>query len=100
MKPDKSHLTCVVVLNQLEDPAVQERVRNLAMNLKTTKKLAMPVEVAFCNVNFSKENGLLRPNMKIDRKRIAALFGGPAHLLFVLQCHSILMSGSKKIRRG
>jgi len=76
MKPDKSHLTCVVVLNQLEDPAAQERVRNLAMNLKTTKKLAMSVEVAFCNVNFSKENGLLRPNMKIDRKRIAALFGG------------------------
>ena len=78
MKPDKSHLTCVVVLNQREDPAARERVRNLAMNLKTTKKLAMYVEVAFCDVNFSKENGLLRPNMKIDRKRIAALFGGPA----------------------
>jgi long-chain acyl-CoA synthetase len=78
MKPDRSHLTCVVVLNQLEDTAAQQRVRSFAMNLKTTKKLAMPVEVAFCNVNFSKENGLLRPNMKIDRKRIAALFGGPS----------------------
>ena len=74
MKPAKSHLTCVVVLNRLGDPIAQDRVRSLAMNLKTTKKLAMRVEVVFHNANFSKENGLLRPNMKIDRKRIAALF--------------------------
>jgi len=77
LKPEKSYLTCVVVLNQLKDPAAEDRVRNLAMNLKATKKLAMPVEVVFSNVNFSKENGLLRPNMKIDRKRITTLFGGP-----------------------
>ena len=76
MKPGRSHLTCVVVLNRLEDPVAQDRVRNLALNLKTTKKLAMQVEVVFHNANFTKENGLLRPNMKIDRKRIAALFAG------------------------
>lgn len=77
LKPEKLYLTCVVVLNQLKDPVAEDRVRNLAMNLKTTKKLAMPVEVVFSSANFSKENGLLRPNMKIDRKRIATLFGGP-----------------------
>jgi long-subunit acyl-CoA synthetase (AMP-forming) len=81
MERDESHLTCVVVLNRIGDRYAEDRVRKLAMDLKTTKKMAMRIQITFCNTPFSKENGLLRPNMKLDRKRIAATFSmGSPHM--------------------
>jgi long-subunit acyl-CoA synthetase (AMP-forming) len=74
MERDESWLTCVVVLNRVGDRDAEARVRKFAMDLKTTRKMALRTKITFCSTPFSKENGLLRPNMKLDRKRIAATF--------------------------
>jgi long-chain acyl-CoA synthetase len=74
MERDESYLTCVVVLNRMGDRYAEYRVCKFAMNLNTTRKMAMRIQITFCNTPFSRENGLLRPNMKLDRKRIAATF--------------------------
>jgi hypothetical protein len=46
------------------------RVKKFANSLPSAKKAAQFVEVIFSTEPFTKENGMLRPNMKIDRKAI------------------------------
>jgi long-subunit acyl-CoA synthetase (AMP-forming) len=69
LKPDANHLTCVVDLAVQGDEA-KARVKKFANNLPSAKKAAQFVEVIFSTEPFTKENGMLRPNMKIDRKAI------------------------------
>lgn len=76
LKPDAAHLTCVVDLHHPEDEEARTRVKKFVGGLQSTKKAAQFVEVVFTDTPFTKENGMLRPNLKIDRKRIAAKFGG------------------------
>lgn len=75
LKPDAAHLTCVVDLHPPGDEEAKMRVRKFVAGLKSTRKAAQFVEVIFADAPFTKENGMLRPNLKIDRKRIVATYG-------------------------
>lgn len=74
MRPDAAHLTCVV---DMVPPATEEarmRVTKYVNSLPATRKAAPFVEVIFASEAFTRENGMLRPNLKIDRKAIAARY--------------------------
>ena len=73
-KPHATHLTCVVDLVPPGDEAARVRVKEFANRLPSAKKAAQFVEVIFADAPFTAENGMLRPNMKIDRKAIAARY--------------------------
>jgi len=75
LKPHAAHLTCIVALNDPSDQGARTRVKKFVDGLKSTKKAAQFVEVIFSDGPFTKENGLLRPNLKIDRKAIVARYG-------------------------
>jgi long-chain acyl-CoA synthetase len=74
LKPHASHLTCVVDLVPPGGDVARARVKNFANGLPSAKKAAPYVDVIFTDEPFSKENGMLRPNLKIDRKAIAAKY--------------------------
>jgi long-subunit acyl-CoA synthetase (AMP-forming) len=69
LKPDANHLTCVVDMAVPGDGA-RERVKKFANSLPSAKKVAPFVDVIFAEESFTKDNGMLRPNLKIDRKAI------------------------------
>lgn len=75
LKPHAAHLTCIVALNDPGDQNAKPRVKKFVDGLKSTKKAAQFVEVIFADMPFTAENGMLRPNLKIDRKRIVAQYG-------------------------
>jgi long-subunit acyl-CoA synthetase (AMP-forming) len=74
LKPHATHLTCVVDLVTPGGEEARARVTALANTLPAAKKAAQFVEVIFADQAFTAENGMLRPNMKIDRKAIAARY--------------------------
>jgi long-subunit acyl-CoA synthetase (AMP-forming) len=74
LKRDTDKLTCVVSLNQPEPEDARAAVKKFVQNMQSTKKAAQFVDVIFAEEPFSGENGMLRPNMKIDRKGIAARY--------------------------
>jgi long-subunit acyl-CoA synthetase (AMP-forming) len=78
LKPHATHLTCVVDLTPPGDEAARMRVKEFANRLPSAKKAAQYVEVIFADAPFTAENGMLRPNLKIDRKAIAARYLSPA----------------------
>jgi long-chain acyl-CoA synthetase len=74
LKRDASHLICVVSLNESGNEQAKANVRKFAANMQTSKKAAQYMDIIFADVAFSQDNGMLRPNMKIDRKGIAAKY--------------------------
>ena len=74
LKPHATHLTCVVDLVPPGDESARQRVTEFANRLPAAKKAAQFVEVIFAQAPFTTDNGMLRPNMKIDRKAIAARY--------------------------
>jgi long-subunit acyl-CoA synthetase (AMP-forming) len=76
LKPDAAHLTCVVDLHDPTDDEARARVKKFVNTLQSTKKATQFVEVIFADTRFTKENGMLRPNLKIDRKAITARYTG------------------------
>jgi long-subunit acyl-CoA synthetase (AMP-forming) len=74
LKRDASHLTCIVDVNPPDGDEARARIRKYVDGLKSTKKAAQFVELIFAGDIFSKDNGMLRPNLKIDRKAIAARY--------------------------
>jgi long-subunit acyl-CoA synthetase (AMP-forming) len=74
LKPQASHLTCVVDLVPPGSEDARARVTKFANSLPAAKKAAQFVEVIFADASFTAENGMLRPNLKIDRKAIAARY--------------------------
>jgi long-chain acyl-CoA synthetase len=72
LRSSANHLTCVIALNEPGGDAAKARVRKLVATLTTTRKATQFVEVVFSDTPFSKENGMLRPNLKVDRRRVAA----------------------------
>jgi long-chain acyl-CoA synthetase len=74
LKPHATHLTCVVDLVPPGDENARRRVTEFANRLPAAKKAAQFVEVIFAQAPFTTDNGMLRPNMKIDRKAIAARY--------------------------
>jgi len=74
LKPHATHLTCVVDLVPPGDESARQRVTEFANRLPAAKQAAQFVEVIFAQAPFTTDNGMLRPNMKIDRKAIAARY--------------------------
>jgi long-subunit acyl-CoA synthetase (AMP-forming) len=74
LKPHATHLTCVVDLVPPGGEAARARVTKFANALPSAKKAAQFVEVVFADQPFTRDNGMLRPNLKIDRKAIAARY--------------------------
>jgi long-chain acyl-CoA synthetase len=74
MRPNAAHLTCVVDLTLPGGDEARARVTKFANSLPAARKAAPFVEVIFAEAPFTVENGMLRPNMKIDRKAIAARY--------------------------
>jgi len=69
------HLSCIVSLNNAQDIDAMARVRKLVSGLAARQSAARFMNVVFASEHFSRENGMLRPNMKIDRKKIIATYG-------------------------
>src|SRR6185437_4622057 len=72
-KPGVSHLTCVVVQGQDRSESASKRIRKYVDAVTAGKKVRIG-EVAFAEEPFSRENGMLRPNLKLNRKGIAAKY--------------------------
>lgn len=75
LRPGASQLTCIADLVRPEPPDAREKVKKFAAALKSTRGAFQHVEVVFADEAFSVENGMLRPNMKVDRKKIVARYG-------------------------
>ena len=73
-KPHATHLSCVVDLVPPGGEDARARVKKFANSLPSAKKAAPFVEVVFADEPFSRDNGMLRPNLKIDRKAILARY--------------------------
>jgi long-subunit acyl-CoA synthetase (AMP-forming) len=74
LKPGASQLTCVVALQQPELDGAREREKKYAAGLSSIKKIAQYIDVIYADEIFTRENGMLRPNMKLDRKAIIAKY--------------------------
>ena len=77
LKLHATHLSCVVDLVPPGGEEARKRVTKFANNLPSAKKAAQFVEVVFADEPFTRDNGMLRPNLKIDRKAIAARYLRP-----------------------
>jgi long-subunit acyl-CoA synthetase (AMP-forming) len=66
-------LNCVVLLNDPSDTAARQKASQFVAGLGAKSGLPM-LNLIFASEPFTRENGLLRPNMKIDRRRIAAVY--------------------------
>jgi long-subunit acyl-CoA synthetase (AMP-forming) len=75
LKPGASQLTCIVDLNPPGDADAKARVKKHVAGLSSTRRTAQFVDMIFADEAFSRDNGLLRPNLKIDRRAIEARFG-------------------------
>jgi long-subunit acyl-CoA synthetase (AMP-forming) len=75
LRPGATQLTCVIDLAHPSNDDVQARVKKFAAGLRSTRSAFQHVEVIFAGEPFTTENGMLRPNMKVDRKRITAKYG-------------------------
>ncbi|MBA2589265.1 MAG: hypothetical protein H0U98_11660, partial [Alphaproteobacteria bacterium] len=73
-RPHATQLTCVVDLVPPGGEDARRRVKKFANSLPSAKKAAPFVEVIFADEPFTLQNGMLRPNMKIDRKAILARY--------------------------
>ena len=71
----KSDLRCIVSLINPGDEEAKLRVQHFLNNHGKIRKLFSLVTVIFAESLFTRENGMLRPNMKIDRKRIIERYG-------------------------
>lgn len=72
-KPGLSHLTCVVVPGQDRSEDAVRRIRHHVESAMAGKKFRIG-EVKLAEEPFSKENGMLRPNLKLNRKSIVAKY--------------------------
>jgi long-subunit acyl-CoA synthetase (AMP-forming) len=74
LRPGAAHLTCVVDLVAPGGEDARARATKFANSLPSAKKASQFVEVIFSDEPFTTGNGMLRPNMKIDRKAIGARY--------------------------
>jgi long-subunit acyl-CoA synthetase (AMP-forming) len=72
-KQGVSHLTCVVVYGQDLPEGVSARIRKYVDAMMADRKVRIG-EVLFADEPFSAQNGMLRPNLKLNRKAIAAKY--------------------------
>ena len=75
LKPGATQLTCVVDLANPQDEKAMAKVKKFAAGMRSTRTAFQHIEVILADEPFSVENGMLRPNMKVDRRAIAAKYG-------------------------
>jgi hypothetical protein len=73
LKPGAASLVCVMALNHPGDEEAQENARDYVRNMKS-QRASQIGEIIFAEAPFTAENGMLRPNLKLDRRRIAAKY--------------------------
>ncbi|HEY4678181.1 MAG TPA: AMP-binding protein [Candidatus Angelobacter sp.] len=71
---DSPNLVAVVLPKKLEDVSVRIRIQQFVDQLNERKPFLTVDAVIFSDQAFSRENGFLRPNLKLDRKKIAQHF--------------------------
>jgi long-subunit acyl-CoA synthetase (AMP-forming) len=72
--PESSALVAVVLPKKPDDPAAKVRIQQF-VDKNTEQRPSFAVRrVIFTDLAFSRENGFLRPNLKLDRNRIAQHF--------------------------
>jgi long-chain acyl-CoA synthetase len=74
LKPNAAQLSCVVALHQPEADGARARVGKYAQGLQSIRKAVQFVDVIFADAPFTRDNGMLRPNLKIDRKAVTAKY--------------------------
>ena len=72
-KQGVSHLTCVVVSGQDRPEGLATRIRKHVDDMMASRKVRIG-EILFAEEPFSAQNGMLRPNLKLNRKAIAAKY--------------------------
>ncbi|NMO18467.1 AMP-binding protein [Pyxidicoccus fallax] len=72
--PATRNLLAVVLPKDLKDPEARPRIERFVRELSLRRPSRSVGQVLFTDLVFSRENGFLRPNLKLDRKRIAAHF--------------------------
>jgi len=72
-KPGVPHLTCVVVTDKDRSESTIRRIRQHVDRAMAGKKMRIG-EITLADEPFSRENGLLRPNLKLNRKNITAKY--------------------------
>jgi len=77
-KPGAAHLTCVVVQGEDRSEQAVRRIRKHIDTAMAGRKVRIG-EVTFAEEPFSAQNGMLRPNLKLNRKGIAAKYAAPSH---------------------
>lgn len=72
--PDSSALVAVVLPKKPEDPSAKARIQQFVDKNNEKRQSFAVRRVIFTDLAFSRENGFLRPNLKLDRNRIAQHF--------------------------
>ncbi len=75
LKPGATNLTCIIDAVHADDPGLEAAVRKHVNAMRSTRGVFPFVEILFADAHFSVANGMLRPNMKLDRKAIIARYG-------------------------
>jgi long-subunit acyl-CoA synthetase (AMP-forming) len=73
---DSATLAAVVVPKNPEDEGAKARIRQFVDEISERKPSLAVGRIIFSDAAFSRENGFLRPNLKLDRKKIAQHFLG------------------------
>jgi long-subunit acyl-CoA synthetase (AMP-forming) len=79
-RANTGHLSCVISLSVPGNEDLKRSVQKHVSSLQSTKRISPFVEVIFADAPFSRENGMLRPNMKIDRRNVIAYWSKDSRL--------------------
>lgn len=72
--PDLPFLIAVVLSKNPQYPGARERIQKSVDRVNERYSSTPVAKLIFTDVVFSRENGLLRPNLKLDRRKIAQHF--------------------------
>lgn len=72
--PDAPTLVAVVLAKNPQDESAKLRIQQFVDDLSENRPSLTIGRLVFTDVTFSRENGFLRPNLKLDRKKIGQHF--------------------------
>ena len=71
---DSPTLVAIILPQKPQDQSARTRIRQFIDEINQRRPSMIVGKVVFTDLTFSRENGFLRPNLKLDRKRIAQHF--------------------------
>src|SRR5581483_3287664 len=72
--PGAPYLFAVILPKKPDDLVARQRIEEHVERLGSARRGRLVGRVIFTDLAFSRENGFLRPNLKLDRRRIAEHF--------------------------